>query len=537
MDGRTAMLHARAARRHVPFVKDEKGNYCLQRKGRQDALLMSRNIRNFHQSLVTVDSSLDVEIIELAGDSKELQEVYQSLKEKIGMEKDPIKIMDITIQFVRESLGAETSSTAKVDQFIEEYKAAEYYHGKPIIPITAFIKAKLGVCRHNVTLLSYLLYSISQDADYNFPKSRVYYHCSNVVADENTPTARNGAHAWVMFEIGTPSKLYHLDSFWYNKAHEVTGDPAADPILLKYGRAAAAASSNRYYQSAAPILQQLKKSAAQTAVTVLLDEKKLERLKKLNCYSAADVINIQLELVSVINKNDPRRISLEADIALVQSTSTLHAKPFTQHAVASDQQIQFVAGLLVQDFLTRSQAYKNQTLVDLDALKKILANEVYKPYFQHYQNYASIVAEINSVITAKTTAAAPKPPVDHKHEQKNDSLNDLKLQAASDPAAEAARIKQIQSWLDHKHQDKACLEIVNKKPIELKKIKLTLLTRKSDGTLLFGAHENYNSLVKLVDLLLTPPQTPAFFTETTNHQGGAGAMASAAVSKQRVAKK
>lgn len=380
-------------------------------------VVMNRSVKNFRQKLASVGASLSDpnevikknigrEIILL--DPAQLEPYYQELKLKIASERDPERVMNLVVQFVREQF--KSSSLSDIEKYVANAKHKKY-QDQPIVYLHQFIKEiAAGVCRHHGALSSFLYGRLMEDGI--LPPGRIYHHRDDI---------NGGAHVWVMVKLyrkGTEKtdRLYVSDSLWNAKVFQVQGDPAKHPRLTCYGNEAAARCAERYVVP----YSELSVAEKDAFINDVLDEKELPRRKRLNLHHA-DIALIIKDLNASKYQTKANHKDVSDDAVRVTTTDQLHAIAYSQNKSHGNERQQFMIALLLKPASKRKAILEKQSDIDLECMTKSL--ELEDPtrgmFYKGFANYKALLKEvadmrahkqnqgIANVIVPKKLAIAP----------------------------------------------------------------------------------------------------------------------------------
>ncbi len=173
--------------------------------------MITRNTRDFNQTLCSVGESDKREILLLEPQNPILDALYHALKNDIK-QIDGTKQILTKVMYLTRLCFPET----KPDLYIE----ARIKDGRSVIKLHEMILAQNGVCRHHALLNAYLLSRLVED---KILHGQVIHHRQNF---ENA-----AAHTWNLF-CEENGKVYSLDSLWNNLTC-ITDSPGALDKLYK----------------------------------------------------------------------------------------------------------------------------------------------------------------------------------------------------------------------------------------------------------------------------------------------------------------
>lgn len=171
------------------------------------------SIDTFTKNTISCGSSVDREMIILdAENSSLLKEHFNKLLAVIKNidSKDDIAILTSITRYIKKEIFDKTENLIKnVEEFSKTYAALNPantigYKGNyiPLIPIDAFIKERIGVCRHHALVTNYMIDGLI--------KKTILKGDVKAIRDN---LDRGGGHIWNVF-LSTDGKKFIIDAMW-----------------------------------------------------------------------------------------------------------------------------------------------------------------------------------------------------------------------------------------------------------------------------------------------------------------------------------
>lgn len=230
------MTHIRSAAafkrlHHVDIINGEKWLTMKIKDKEEKVQILDGHVTNFLRNKLVAIGAYTREIILLDPESILLNEAYDTIKEYINMGKmNPDEIMLFLVSFLRDSVFQNEVSEDKITELANTHSVG-LFNDEPIVPMDAFFKNGLGVCRHHALLLSYFLDRLQHEG--LFLKGTVYHHRDLI---------ERGAHIWVMFQR-LQGSLYLIDSM-FNTVQRF--DMKSKKLIKQYGKKALDECIKRY---------------------------------------------------------------------------------------------------------------------------------------------------------------------------------------------------------------------------------------------------------------------------------------------------
>ncbi len=222
MESRTSVMMKYLESNFWPVSQDKE---YLTLDGKKYRLL-NRNIHDFRNECIASVGSKDREILLLDPASPLLRLTYHLLATTIDNSDTIWSVLKKAMIFVRKIFSDNHIENIKD---IAKKNSLFFCKGHQVIFLDAFIENGAGLCRHHSLLLCYLIDCLAQEKFLN--ECTVTHHRETIMINEQLT-----GHAWVVVQVlQRPSKIYHLDSLWFDKPHFLPDDIENDPILRRYG--------------------------------------------------------------------------------------------------------------------------------------------------------------------------------------------------------------------------------------------------------------------------------------------------------------
>lgn len=150
-----------------------------------------------------------------------LEEKYEQLVQLLRQEKDVEEGLWLIVSFIKHEIFPSTVEK-ELDRFIRLWTldSRRTHHdftfscrgaSIPVMPLEAFVKAKMGVCRHVALVLAYFMDRLQADQRVFplLPLGETF-----VLRDEIPVKNRLEYHAWNVFCSADGREVWHLDATW-----------------------------------------------------------------------------------------------------------------------------------------------------------------------------------------------------------------------------------------------------------------------------------------------------------------------------------